>query len=78
MFPSELIRFKQKGKAITILTAWDSLSSAIVEAAGADVVQLDEPYMQARPNQAKKYAVDAINRALENVKGMTVRHKTLH
>tara|TARA_B100000029_G_scaffold249536_1_gene246442 strand:+ start:231 stop:1049 length:819 start_codon:yes stop_codon:yes gene_type:complete len=38
MLPAELIRFKQKGKQITILTAWDSLSSAIVEEAGADVV----------------------------------------
>ena len=43
-------------------------------AAGADVVQLDEPYMQARPDEAKKYAVDAINRALENVDGMTALH----
>ncbi len=38
MLPAELIRFKQKGQSITILTAWDSLSSSIVEEAGADVV----------------------------------------
>ncbi len=38
MLPKELIRFKEQGRHITILTAWDSLSSAIVEAAGADVV----------------------------------------
>ena len=38
MLPAELIRFKQTGRPITILTAWDSLSSSIVEAAGADVV----------------------------------------
>ncbi len=38
MIPNELIRLKQIGQPITILTAWDSLSSAIVEAAGADVV----------------------------------------
>ena len=38
MLPKELIRFKEKGRQITILTAWDSLSSAFVEAAGADVV----------------------------------------
>jgi 5-methyltetrahydropteroyltriglutamate--homocysteine methyltransferase len=43
-------------------------------AAGVDVVQLDEPYMQARPAEAKKYAVRAINRALEGVKGTTVVH----
>jgi hypothetical protein len=38
-------------------------------AAGVDTVQLDEPYMQARPQEAKKYAVRAINRALDGVKG---------
>ncbi len=38
MLPAELIRFKQTGKVITVLTAWDSLSSALVEAAGADVI----------------------------------------
>ncbi len=38
MLPNELIRFKNCGKQITILTAWDSLSSAIVQEAGADVV----------------------------------------
>ncbi len=38
MLPAELIHFKEKGQAITILTAWDSISSSIVEAAGADVV----------------------------------------
>jgi 5-methyltetrahydropteroyltriglutamate--homocysteine methyltransferase len=43
-------------------------------AAGADVVQLDEPYMQARPEQARAYAVKAINRALEGVQGTTAVH----
>ncbi|MGB1416394.1 MAG: 3-methyl-2-oxobutanoate hydroxymethyltransferase [Synechococcus sp.] len=38
MRPSELIKFKQAGRTITILTAWDSLSAALVEAAGADAV----------------------------------------
>ena len=38
MLPKELVRFKELGKQITILTAWDSISSSIVEAAGADVV----------------------------------------
>src|SRR5215472_14145281 len=33
-------------------------------AAGADIVQLDEPYLQARPEEARKYGVAAINRAL--------------
>ena len=42
--------------------------------AGADVVQLDEPYMQARPDIAKQYAIRAINRALEGVEGETAVH----
>ncbi len=42
--------------------------------AGVDVVQLDEPYLQARPEQAKQFAVRAINRALEGVAGKTVVH----
>ncbi|BDG71954.1 uroporphyrinogen decarboxylase family protein [Roseomonas fluvialis] len=43
-------------------------------AAGADVIQLDEPWLQARPEQAKRYGVKAINRALEGVGGTTVVH----
>ena len=38
-------------------------------AAGADVVQLDEPWLQARPEAAERYGVKAINRALEGVRG---------
>ena len=38
MLTTELVRFKKLGKQITVLTAWDAISSAIVEAAGADVV----------------------------------------
>ncbi len=43
-------------------------------AAGADIVQLDEPYMQARPEKAREYGLDALNRALEGVKGTTAVH----
>ncbi len=43
-------------------------------AAGADVVQIDEPYIQARPEQARAYAVEAINRALDGVSGTTALH----
>jgi 5-methyltetrahydropteroyltriglutamate--homocysteine methyltransferase len=43
-------------------------------AAGADVVQIDEPYMQGWPEKAKAYAVKALNRALEGVIGTTVVH----
>ena len=38
MRASDLIRFKQTGQPITMLTAWDALSASLVEAAGADVV----------------------------------------
>ena len=43
-------------------------------AAGADIVQIDEPYMQAQPDKARRYAVAAINRALEGIDGTTVVH----
>src|SRR3954470_11244807 len=39
-------------------------------AAGADIVQVDEPYMQARPEKARKYGLKAFNAALDGVKGM--------
>src|SRR3546814_15733456 len=38
-------------------------------AAGADIVQIDEPYMQARPDKAREYAGQAINRDTEGVRG---------
>ncbi len=43
-------------------------------AAGADVVQIDEPYMQARPDKARQYGLAALNRALEGVNGTTAVH----
>jgi 5-methyltetrahydropteroyltriglutamate--homocysteine methyltransferase len=43
-------------------------------AAGADVVQIDEPYMQARPEKARQYGLAALNRALEGVQGTTAVH----
>jgi len=43
-------------------------------AAGADVVQIDEPYMQARPEKARAYGLRAVNRALEGVRGTTALH----
>lgn len=42
--------------------------------AGADVVQLDEPYMQARPEAAARYGLAALNRALEGIRGTTAVH----
>jgi 5-methyltetrahydropteroyltriglutamate--homocysteine methyltransferase len=43
-------------------------------AAGADVVQLDEPWLQARPEAAREYGVEAITRALEGAAGTTAVH----
>ena len=43
-------------------------------AAGADVVQLDEPYLQARPEKAERFAIKAINRALDGITGTTALH----
>jgi 5-methyltetrahydropteroyltriglutamate--homocysteine methyltransferase len=43
-------------------------------AAGADVVQIDEPYMQARPEKARQYGLAALNRALQGVQGTTAVH----
>jgi 5-methyltetrahydropteroyltriglutamate--homocysteine methyltransferase len=45
-----------------------------LKSAGADVVQIDEPYLQARPEPAREYAVEAINRALAGIEGETVLH----
>ena len=43
-------------------------------AAGADIVQIDEPYMQARPEKAREYGLKALNAALEGVDGATAVH----
>jgi 5-methyltetrahydropteroyltriglutamate--homocysteine methyltransferase len=43
-------------------------------AAGADIVQIDEPYMQARPEKAREFGLAAFNAALDGVKGTTAVH----
>ena len=43
-------------------------------AAGADVVQIDEPYMQARPAKSRQYGIQVLNRALQGVTGTTAVH----
>ncbi|MEK9724608.1 MAG: uroporphyrinogen decarboxylase family protein [Rhodospirillaceae bacterium] len=45
-----------------------------MKAAGVDVVQIDEPYMQANPEEADKYGVAAIDQALDGIEGPTVVH----
>ena len=43
-------------------------------AAGADIVQVDEPYLQARPEKARQFGLAALDRALEGVSGATAVH----
>jgi 5-methyltetrahydropteroyltriglutamate--homocysteine methyltransferase len=43
-------------------------------AAGADIVQIDEPYMQARPDKARQYGLRGLEAALDGVKGATAIH----
>jgi 5-methyltetrahydropteroyltriglutamate--homocysteine methyltransferase len=45
-----------------------------LKAAGADIVQIDEPYLQARPEKARAYGIAAIDRALEGIEGETALH----
>jgi 5-methyltetrahydropteroyltriglutamate--homocysteine methyltransferase len=42
--------------------------------AGADIVQIDEPYMQARPEKAREYGLEALNRALDGISETTAVH----
>jgi len=43
-------------------------------AAGADIVQIDEPYLQARPEKAREYGLKALARALDGIAGTTAVH----
>lgn len=59
-----------------ILAYADVLNAEIRELkeAGADVIQIDEPYMQAYPEEAARFGVKAIDRALAGVEGPTIVH----
>jgi 5-methyltetrahydropteroyltriglutamate--homocysteine methyltransferase len=43
-------------------------------AAGADIVQIDEPWMQQHPDKAREYGLKALDRALDGVKGTVAVH----
>ena len=45
-----------------------------IKAAGADVVQIDEPYLQAKPEKARAHGVAGIDRALAGIEGPTIVH----
>jgi 5-methyltetrahydropteroyltriglutamate--homocysteine methyltransferase len=54
----------------------DAVREEITElfAAGADIVQLDEPWMEARPDRARRYAIPTLERALDGIDGTTSLH----
>jgi len=54
----------------------DAVNEEIADlfAAGADMVQIDEPYLQARPEKAREYGVAALERALAGTSGATAVH----
>ncbi len=60
----------EKALALDIAAAINAEIKSL-QAAGADVVQIDEPYLQARPEKARAYGVEVINRALEEIEGPT-------
>jgi 5-methyltetrahydropteroyltriglutamate--homocysteine methyltransferase len=63
----------EEALAMALAEAVNAEVRALFEA-GADVVQLDEPYLQARAEKAQRFAVRAINRALEGIDGTTALH----
>jgi len=65
-----------KDEAEAAMAYADAVNEEIKDlfAAGADVVQIDEPYMQARPEKAEIYGLEALNRALDGVTGQTAVH----
>ena len=63
----------EKALALDVATAINEEIKSL-QAAGADVVQIDEPYLQARPEKARAYGVEVINQALEGIEGPTALH----
>jgi 5-methyltetrahydropteroyltriglutamate--homocysteine methyltransferase len=45
-----------------------------LKAAGADIVQLDEPFVESFVEEAEEFAVAGIDRAFEGIQGTTVVH----
>lgn len=67
--------FYKDSEALAMAYA-DAVREEIVDlfAAGVDIVQLDEPYLQARADEARGYGVAAIDRAVQGVEGVTALH----
>jgi 5-methyltetrahydropteroyltriglutamate--homocysteine methyltransferase len=66
--------YKDEEELIMAYAAAVNEEARDLKAAGADVIQLDEPYLQARPEKAMRYGVKAIDRALQGVSGQTAVH----
>ena len=66
--------YKDEGALAMALAAAVNEEIRDLFAAGADVVQIDEPYLQARSEKAARFALPAINRALDGVAGTTALH----
>lgn len=66
--------YREAGDAAMDFADAVNAEARALKAAGADVIQLDEPWLQARPEEAKRYGVQAINRALAGIAGPTVVH----
>src|SRR6266513_1030323 len=63
----------EKALALDIAAAVNEEIKSL-QAAGADIVQIDEPYLQARPEKDRTYGVEVINRALQGIEGTTALH----
>src|SRR5438552_12638314 len=59
----------EKALALDIAAAVNEEIKSL-QAAGADVVQIDEPYLQARPEKAREYGVEVIKREMEGIDGI--------
>ena len=67
--------FYGDGEAVAMAYA-EALRGEIADlfSAGADIVQIDEPWMQSRPEKARQYGLQALNAALEGIEGETAVH----
>lgn len=63
----------EKALALDIAAAVNEEIKSL-RAAGADVIQIDEPYLQAQPEKARAYGIEVINRALQGIEGPTALH----
>src|SRR5215510_3468999 len=66
--------YKDEEELVTDYAAAVNAEIRDLKAVGADVIQLDEPWMQARPEEARRLALPAINRALDGITGPTALH----